>query len=600
MYQNTAPLKDIEKKIPAKQFKTIAPIVAATTSNTTPASQKNIPPFLNKLYSMVNDPESDDLICWSDDGASFFVNRQEDFARKVLPRFFKHKKFSSFVRQLNMYGFHKVPHLQQGVLETDGESERWEFSNPHFQRNQRDLLLLVNRKKGPNTDEKEISSIDLHHILEEIQSIKKHQTNISTQLQNIQRDNQVLWQETMAARERHVRHQETIDKILRFLASVFSNNDKRNAIPRKRRFLLGPADESDHELELENGNHQNQFQNMATTVSEESGRPTKIPRQADPASSFNIDDYVNGKSDISELSTTLPEHLKNTTSATSSDLDDAIALNDQSKIDHSAIASINDFSNITNIPQLQNLQNLITLAQSNPDLLNQLTNEVFYGSSSDPFSSQTHHPQSQQQQQQQQKQQQQQQRNHQQQLQPQLSLPQQLTQPLQPQPNQSPATYTHNTTTNNNNSPNQNYTHVPSNSIYIPPTSSALNTTQAAQTIDQVTNSISNISHTADALNQDIDDLGISLQQLANHLGFDPSKNVSDTERIDDVADGELLDMDEFLNTYGPDVNSDFTNNQAQNTATITDIPSTATTRSPSPVVSTPGSIASTYTNKNK
>lgn len=50
MYQNTAPLKDIEKKIPAKQFKTIAPTVAATTSNTTPTSQKNIPPFLNKLY----------------------------------------------------------------------------------------------------------------------------------------------------------------------------------------------------------------------------------------------------------------------------------------------------------------------------------------------------------------------------------------------------------------------------------------------------------------------------------------------------------------------------------------------------------------------
>ncbi|KAI9263899.1 hypothetical protein EDC94DRAFT_517856 [Helicostylum pulchrum] len=454
MYQNTAPVKDIEKKIPAKQFKTIAPTVVATTSNTAPTSQKNIPPFLNKLYSMVNDPESDDLICWSDDGASFFVNRQEDFARKVLPRFFKHKKFSSFVRQLNMYGFHKVPHLQQGVLETDGESERWEFSNPHFQRNQRDLLLLVNRKKGPNTDEKEISSIDLHHILEEIQSIKKHQTNISTQLQNIQRDNQVLWQETMAARERHVRHQETIDKILRFLASVFSNSEKRNVIPRKRRFLLGPADESDHELdlELEDGNQQTQFQNMATTINEESGRPTKIPRQAEPASSFNIDDYVNGKNDLSELSTTLPEHLKNTTSATSSDLDDAIALNDQSKI-----------------------------AQSNPDLLNQLTNEV-----------------------------------------------------------------------NNNNLPNQTYSQVSSNSISIPPpTSSALNTTQTARTIDQVTNRISNISHTADALNQDIDDLGISLQQLANHLGFDPSKNVSDTERIDDVVDGELLDMDEFLNTYG-------------------------------------------------
>ena len=270
---------------------------------------------------MVDDPESDALICWSEDGSSFFVNRQEDFARTVLPRFFKHKKFSSFVRQLNMYGFHKVPHLQQGVLETDSESERWEFSNPHFKRNQRDLLLLVSRKKGANVDEKEISTVDLHHILEEIQSIKKHQMEISSQLQSIQRDNQVLWRETVAARERHHRHQETIDKILRFLASVFSNGEKRPAISRKRRFLLGPAGDADNE---EEGSDEEVY------IKEEETQ-TKKQRQSSPdASTFNIDDVV-GKNDLG-LSTALPEHIKDSAKTnTSSDLDDAIALNDQAK-----------------------------------------------------------------------------------------------------------------------------------------------------------------------------------------------------------------------------------------------------------------------------
>ena len=271
---------------------------------------------------MVNDPSTNDLICWAEDVKSFFVNQQEDFARKVLPRFFKHNKFSSFVRQLNMYGFHKVPHLQQGVLETDSESERWEFSNPNFQRSKPDLLVLVTRKKGVSADEKEISNVDLQHILDEIKSIKRHQMNISTQLQTIQRDNQILWQETVQARERHLRHQETIDKILRFLASVFSsngNNEKRGVIPRKRRFLLGPGN---NDLDQET----NHLGENAIVTSEDSDdeRPMKQQR-TEP--SFNIDDYVNHQNDLTtDINTSV---LNN---APANDLQDAISLNNKSKI----------------------------------------------------------------------------------------------------------------------------------------------------------------------------------------------------------------------------------------------------------------------------
>ncbi|EKM82280.1 hypothetical protein AGABI1DRAFT_52375, partial [Agaricus bisporus var. burnettii JB137-S8] len=96
---------------------------------------------------MVNDDKDRDLICWSDAGDSFFVLDHERFAREVLGHWFKHQRFSSFVRQLNMYGFHKIPHLQQGVLRSDSDTEYWNFSHPNFRRDQPDLLCLIQRKK---------------------------------------------------------------------------------------------------------------------------------------------------------------------------------------------------------------------------------------------------------------------------------------------------------------------------------------------------------------------------------------------------------------------------------------------------------------------
>ncbi|KAJ0623876.1 putative transcription factor HSF-type-DNA-binding family [Helianthus annuus] len=60
-------------------------------------------PFLIKTYEMVDDSVTDEIVSWSTKGNSFVVWNPPEFARLLLPTYFKHNNFSSFIRQLNTY-----------------------------------------------------------------------------------------------------------------------------------------------------------------------------------------------------------------------------------------------------------------------------------------------------------------------------------------------------------------------------------------------------------------------------------------------------------------------------------------------------------------
>ncbi|MCJ1292822.1 stress-responsive transcription factor hsf1 [Xylographa carneopallida] len=243
------------------------------------AKRKSIPPFVQKLSSFLDESRNTDLIRWSSRGDSFIVLDEDEFAKTLIPELFKHNNYASFVRQLNMYGFHKKVGLSDNSMRASERKNKSpsEYYNPYFKQHKPNLLWLIQKPKptsgkgkgnvkvkqedgsldddvdepyevenstpAPQGPEDHNSTIrntrqplmigqggnslpqeDLSAVHRELQAIRHQQRLISGVIQNIKQEHENLYGQAAAFQELHNRHENSINAILTFLATVYNRS----------------------------------------------------------------------------------------------------------------------------------------------------------------------------------------------------------------------------------------------------------------------------------------------------------------------------------------------------------------------------------------
>ncbi|KAJ1939219.1 Flocculation suppression protein [Linderina macrospora] len=211
--------------------------------------------FISKLYAMVNDSKTDRLISWTEHGDSFQVMDPMELSQSVLPQYFKHGNWQSFVRQLNMYGFHKVNDLEYGGI--FGETQLWMFKHPRFLRGETHLLKMIKRRgpgcakpagpacpadtptqnapasTGPTRAASPVVSSAAQpaatqaNSVVEVEQLHSRICQLENSIYTLQRANRVMHDEYHDLRAAHMKTQDAFAGVLRFLESTIAKPASR-------------------------------------------------------------------------------------------------------------------------------------------------------------------------------------------------------------------------------------------------------------------------------------------------------------------------------------------------------------------------------------
>lgn len=156
-------------------------------------------------------------------GKTFVIKNQADFARELLPLYYKHNNMASFIRQLNMYGFHKITSVENGGLRY--EKDEIEFSHPCFMKGHAYLLEHIKRKianpksivTSNESGEKVLLKPELmNKVLTDVKQMKGKQESLDAKFSAMKQENEALWREVAILRQKHIKQQQIVNNVSTF------------------------------------------------------------------------------------------------------------------------------------------------------------------------------------------------------------------------------------------------------------------------------------------------------------------------------------------------------------------------------------------------